>query len=123
MRSIFTRDHPGTADDATIAAFADAILALDDSVPTGTYVDMCANLPVVDPAKITVPTIVMRGQFDGIASFEDLMEFFARLPNPDKQLAVMPGIAHASFQQKNYRIPYHILHSFFSQPAPVYRGA
>ena len=35
---------------------------------------------------------------------------------------VMPGIAHASFQQKNYGIPYHILHSFFSQPAPVYRG-
>ena len=40
---------PGTADDATIEAFADAILALDDSVPTGTYVDMCAKLPVVDP--------------------------------------------------------------------------
>jgi pimeloyl-ACP methyl ester carboxylesterase len=123
VRSIFTRDHPGTADDETIGAFADAILALDDSVPTGTYVDMCANLPVVDPARITAPTIVMRGQFDGIASFEDLLDFFARLPNPDKQLAVMPGIAHASFQQKNYRIPYHILHSFFSQPAPVYRGA
>ena len=123
VRSIFTRDHPGTADDVTIAAFAEAILALDDSVPTGTYVDMCANLTVVDPARITVPTIIMRGQYDGIASFEDLMDFFARLPNPDKQFAVMPGIAHASFQQKNYRIPYHILHSFFSQPAPVYRGA
>jgi len=122
VRSIFTRDHPGTADDETVAAFADAILALDDSVPTGTYVDMCENLPVVDPARITAPTIIMRGQYDGIASFEDLMNFFARLPNPDKQFAVMPGIAHASFQQKNYRIPYHILHSFFSQPAPVYRG-
>ena len=122
VRSIFTRDHPGTADDETVAAFADAILALDDSVPTGTYVDMCANLAIVDPARITMPTIVMRGQYDGIASFEDLMDFFARLPNPDKQFAVMPGIAHASFQQKNYRIPYHILHSFFSQPAPVYQG-
>jgi len=122
VRSIFTRDHPGTADDETVAAFADAILALDDSVPTGTYVDMCANLPVVDPARITAPTIIMRGQYDGIASFEDLLDFFVKLPNPDKQFAVMPGIAHASFQQKNYRIPYHILHSFFSQPAPVYRG-
>ena len=49
--------------------------------------------------------------------------FFTRLPNPDKQFAVMPGIAHASFQQKNYEIPYHILHAFFSQPAPIYRGA
>jgi pimeloyl-ACP methyl ester carboxylesterase len=120
--SIFNRDHPGTADDATINAFADAILALDDSVPTGTYVDMCSKLPLVDPTKITVPTLVMRGEYDGIAGFDDLVEFFKRLPNPDKQFAVMAGIAHASFQQKNYRTAYHILHSFFTLPDPVYRA-
>ena len=122
VHSIFERDHPGTADEATINAFADAILSLDDSVPTGTYLDMCANLPVVDPTKITVPTIIMRGEYDGIASFDDLVEFFKLLPNPDKQFAVMPGIAHASFQQKNYMIAYHILLSFFTQPEPIYRG-
>src|ERR1700752_2724854 len=61
--SIFNRDHPGTAEDKVIEAFADAILALDDSVPTGTYVDMCSHLPVVEPALITVPTIIMRGQY------------------------------------------------------------
>ncbi len=122
VRSIFTRDHPGTADDATIEAFADAILALDNSVPTGTYVDMCSKLPLVDPAKIAAATIIMRGEYDGIASVEDLMAFFARLPNPDKQFAVIPGIAHASFQQKNYALVYHILASFFAQPAPIYTG-
>jgi pimeloyl-ACP methyl ester carboxylesterase len=46
---------------------------------------MCSRLPVVDPEKITVPTLIMRGQWDGIASFEDLVAFFAKLPNPDKQ--------------------------------------
>ena len=122
VRSIFNRDHPGTADDATIEAFATAILALDDSVPTGTYVDMCSRLPLVDPAKIRVPTIVMRGEFDGIASMEDLLKFFALLPHPDKQFTVMEGISHASFQQKNYLGVYHILHSFFTQPEAVYRG-
>jgi pimeloyl-ACP methyl ester carboxylesterase len=122
VRSIFERDHPGTADDAVIEAFADAILALDDSVPTGTYVDMCANLPVCDPEKITVPTLIMRGEYDGIASLSDLLKFFEKLPNPDKQFAVMPGIAHASFHQKNYAICYHILASFFSEPAPIYKG-
>jgi pimeloyl-ACP methyl ester carboxylesterase len=120
--SIFARDHPGVADDATISAFAEAIVALDDSVPTGTYVDMCSKLPLVDPAKIAVPTLVMRGQWDGIAGIDDLIEFFKRLPNPDKQFAVMAGISHASFQQKNYLMVYHILHSFFSQPEPIYRG-
>src|SRR5688572_16685770 len=122
MHSIFTRDHPGCAEERVIEAFADQVLALDDSVPTGTYVDMCSRLPVVDPAKITVPTIIMRGQFDGIAGFDDLTEFFKRLPNPDKQFTVMAGISHASFQQKNYMLVYHILHSFFAQPEPVYRG-
>jgi pimeloyl-ACP methyl ester carboxylesterase len=123
VHSIFNRDHPGTAEDKVIEAFADAILALDDSMPTGTYVDMTSKLPIIDPAKITVPTIVMRGQWDGIASFDDLIQFFTLLPNPDKQFAVMPGISHASFQQKNYALVYHILYSFFTQPEPVYRGS
>jgi pimeloyl-ACP methyl ester carboxylesterase len=122
IHSVFDRDHPGTAEENVIDAFADAVTALDDSVPTGTYVDMCSRLPVVDPEKITVPTLIMRGQWDGIASFEDLIAFFSKLPNPDKQFTVMPGISHASFQQKNYALVYHILSSFFSQPAPVYRG-
>jgi pimeloyl-ACP methyl ester carboxylesterase len=122
IHSIFDRDHPGTAEERVIDAFADAVTALDNSVPTGTYVDMCSKLPVVDPEKITVPTLIMRGQWDGIASFEDLVAFFARLPNPDKHFAVMPGISHASFQQKNYALVYHILWSFFVQPQPVYRG-
>ena len=123
VHSIFKSDHPGTADDATIEAFADAILALDDSdsdrhlcgyvrEPAGgrSGQDQCAD----DPD--------LRGQYDGIASFDDLIEFFKQLPNPDKQFAVMPGISHASFQQMNYAIPYHILLAFFSQPEPIYRG-
>lgn len=122
VRSIFERDHPGTADDAAIEAFADAILALDDSVPIGTYIDMCQHLPVVQPTDITCPTIIMRGEYDGIAGIDDLLAFFRLLPNPDKQFSVMAGIAHASFQQKNYATVYHILENFFAQPAPVYRG-
>jgi pimeloyl-ACP methyl ester carboxylesterase len=120
VRSIFERDHPGTADDNVIEAFADHILKLDDSIPNGTYIDMCNHLPVVDPTKIVVPTIIMRGEYDGIAGFKDLMNFFEALPNPDKQFAVMPGIAHASLQQKNYMIALHIMHCFFTQPEPIY---
>ena len=122
VRSIFSRDHPGTADAATVEAFASAILELDDSVPTGTYVDMCSKLPLVEPAKITAPTLILRGEFDGIAGIDDLLQFFRRLPHPDKQFSVMKGISHASFQQKNYLNVYHLLHGFFTQPEPVYRG-
>src|SRR4051812_7940608 len=120
--SIFQRDHPDTADKATIDAFADAILALDDSMPNGTYIDMCSKLPIIEPTRLAMPTLVLRGQYDGIAGFDDLIEFFKRLPNPDKQFSVLAGISHASFQQKNYMMVYHILHAWFTQPAPVYVG-
>jgi pimeloyl-ACP methyl ester carboxylesterase len=123
VHSIFTRDHPGTSDLTVVDAFADAVLALDDSVPTGTYIDMSANLPLVDPARIAVPTLIMRGEYDGIASLQDLVDFFVKLPNPDKHFAVMPGIAHSSLRSKNWSVSYHLLDSFFGQPAPVYTGS
>ena len=119
--SIFNRDHPGTAADDVIEAFAEAIIALDDSMPNGTYIDMCSRLPLVDPNKILCPTIILRGEYDGIASFDDLIKFYTALPNNDKQFSVMAGISHASFQQKNYQLVYYLLHNFFSQPDPLYR--
>ncbi len=109
--SIFERDHPDCAERRVVDAFADAILALDDSMPNGTYIDMCSKLPVVDPARITVPTMVMRGEYDGIAALDDLIAFFVRLANADKQFSMMAGISHASFQQKNYLMVYRILHA------------
>jgi len=66
---------------------------------------------------------VLRGQFDGIAAMDDLIEFFKRLPSPDKQFTVMEGISHASFQQKNYEMVYDILHAYFMRAAPVYTSS
>jgi pimeloyl-ACP methyl ester carboxylesterase len=122
IESIFTRDNPNTSEPAVVKAFAEQILALDTTMPTGTYLDMTTKLPVCDPEKITVPTIVMRGQFDGIASIEDVLAFYAKLPNADKQFAMMPGIAHSSLHEINKDIPFAIIDSFFGQPAPIYKG-
>jgi pimeloyl-ACP methyl ester carboxylesterase len=121
LDSIHRRDGVYTANPALAEPYAQAVLALDDTIPNGTYIDMCENLPVNDPAKITVPTIIMRGQYDGIAGFADIIEFFTRLPNADKECAVMPDIAHGSFTQMNYMRAYHILLSFFTRPESVHR--
>jgi pimeloyl-ACP methyl ester carboxylesterase len=122
VRSIFTRDgHGDAADPAVVEAFADAVLALDDSMPTGTYVDMTEKLPLIDPTQFKVATLIMRGQWDGIATFQDVVDFFVRVDNPDKQLAVLPG-AHVSMRSRNWQTAYHLLDAFFSQPAPVYTG-
>jgi alpha-beta hydrolase superfamily lysophospholipase len=78
-------------------------------------------LPVNDPTKLTMPVLIMRGQYDGIAGFDDLIEFFRRLPNPDKEFAVLPGIAHGSFTQMNFLRAYHVLLSFLTRPEPLQR--
>ena len=122
VRSIFTRDRAGSSDPAEVEAFADAVLALDDSMPTGTYVDMSANLPVVDPSKITVPVFILRGEWDGIATLQDLLNFYARLPNPDKQFSLLPGIAHSILRTKNWRMVYEQLDAYFGRANPVYLG-
>lgn len=122
VHSIFQRDDPDTVEQTVVEAFADAILTLDDSMPTGTYVDMCSRLPLLDPKKLTVPTIILRGEYDGIAGMDDLIDYFKLLPNMNKQFSVMRGISHASFQQKNYMMVYQILHSFFTMPEPTYKG-
>ncbi len=121
VQSIFSRDHPDCVEPKVVDAFAAAICGLDDSIPNGTYIDMCSRLPIVDPEKINVPTVILRGQYDGIAGVADLLKFFEKLPHPDKQFTVMQGISHASFQQKNYRMVYDILAAFLGRTEPVYR--
>src|ERR1700686_3684044 len=95
IRSIFTRDKPGTSAPAVGEALADAELQFGDSVPTGTYLDMTANLPVVDPLKVHAPVMIVRGEFDGIATEEDLLNFYQKLPYEDRQFVVLPGAAHS----------------------------
>ena len=122
IHSIHTRDKVYTVNPALVEPFIEAVLALDDSVPNGTYIDMCENLPVCDPTKISVPTAILRGEFDGIASDDDLIEFFRLLPNPDEEYVVMPGIAHAAGTAKNYLRFYDAMYTFFARPEPVFKG-
>ncbi len=117
FQSIFTRDQPGTSEDAVPDALADAELALCSEVPTGTYLDMCANLPVVDPLDITCPVMILRGEHDGIATEEDLTAFFELLPNQDKQFSIIAGQAHVAPLGLNRQRFWHVMDGFFGMPA------
>ena len=117
IHSMFTRDKPGTSEMIVADALADAELALSDSVPTGTYLDMCVNLPVLDPAKIDCTVCIIRGEYDGIATEEDLLDFFAKLPNKDKQFVFISGLAHAATLGINRHKFWHAMQSFMEMPA------
>ena len=107
-----TADRPDAFEPEAALACAKAQIATGDSVPTGTFLDMTANLPVVDPAKVTVPTLLMRSQYDTIATIEDLTQFFSRLPSSDKQFAFIPGVGHSSIMGINRHRVWSCLQAF-----------
>ena len=117
IESIFTRDKPGTADPRVPAAIAAAELPHGDTVPTGTYLDMVANLPVVDPAKITAPVMILRGEYDGIASDADLLDFYEKLATQDRQYVIIAGAAHSVGLGYNRAKFWHMAHAFLTMPA------
>jgi alpha-beta hydrolase superfamily lysophospholipase len=119
IRSIATRDKPGTSDQAAVEALADVEMQFGDQVPTGTYLDMVANLPLVDPMKITSPVLLVRGEYDGIATVADLEEFFNALPNGDRQFIVLPGTAHSLVLATNRQLFWHAMRAFLDMPTPI----
>lgn len=123
FHSIFNRDKPGLVEDGVADAFADAELQYGDTMPTGTYLDMCANLPLVDPAEISCPVLIIRGEHDGIASEADLLSFYRSLATADKSFVVVPGQAHVGNLGINRHRFLHVIHGFLTMPARADRGA
>jgi pimeloyl-ACP methyl ester carboxylesterase len=119
IRSIATRDKPGTSDPAVMDALADVELQFGDQIPTGTYLDMTANLPVVDPAKVLAPVLLVRGEFDGIAIVADLEAFYNKLPNGDRQFVILPRIAHSVVLAINRQLFWHATRAFLTMPTPI----
>jgi pimeloyl-ACP methyl ester carboxylesterase len=119
IRSIFTRDKPGTTDPAIAEFLADEELKYGDQVPTGTYLDMTSNLPLVDPKKVLAPVMLVRGEYDGIATVSDISDFFGQLPNGDRQFVILPGMAHSVVQGLNRQVFWHAMHAFLSMPKPA----
>jgi alpha-beta hydrolase superfamily lysophospholipase len=117
INSIFTRDKPGTSDKAVAEAMADAELRFGDSVPTGTYLDMITKLPLVDPARLSMPVLIARGEYDGIATEDDVLNFFKNLKAPEREFVVLPGASHAVALGINRRQLWYVMKSFLDSPA------
>ena len=118
-RSVFTRDHPGASEPMIGDVVAETELKYGDTVPTGTYIDMVTKLPVVDPEKVFCPVLILRAEHDGIATDEDIMGFYAKLPNPDKQLSKIAGLAHTAPLGVNRQRFWHAIHAFLTMPPRV----
>lgn len=120
LRAALLRDDPQslTVDKEVPDALADASLKDGDSVPSGTFVDMCSKLPLVDPKKINCPVYIMRGEHDGIATIEDIIAFYTALPNNDKHFSMISNSAHIAPLGKN-RARFYQMMFFFLDLRPA----
>ena len=80
---------------------------------------MCSILPVCNPAKTTCPVLIIRGEHDGIATEEDLLNYFKLLPTRDKQFVIIPGLAHVTFLGLNRARFWHVMKTFLLSPERV----
>jgi alpha-beta hydrolase superfamily lysophospholipase len=120
IRSIFTRDGHASAYDMAVAdAIAAEELKFGDQVPTGTYLDMAVNLPLVDPKKVQSPVLMIRGAHDGNSTNEDLLDFYAQLPNGDRQFVILPHTAHSIGYSNNRHLLWYAVRNFLLAPAAV----
>jgi hypothetical protein len=99
IESIFTSDRPGTTDPALPAPLVKA--EHGDTVPTGTYLDMISKFRVAYPARIPSPVLAARGEHDGIASMEALLDFFQKPRNGDRQFSEIAGALHSGTPRRN----------------------
>jgi pimeloyl-ACP methyl ester carboxylesterase len=120
IRSIFSRDgHPGIYDPAMVEALVAAEMPFGDTIPAGTYVDMAANLPLVDPTKVKSPVLMTRGEWDGNSTDTDLLDFFRQLPNGDHQYVILPNTAHSQNFSKNRQLAWYVMKNFLAEPTPA----
>ena len=120
IRSIFTRDGHASAYDPAVA---DAIIAMEmkfgDTIPSGTYLDMAVNLPLVDPKKVMSPVLMLRGEHDGNSTNDDLLDFYRQLPNGDRQFAILPHTAHSIGFSNNRHLLIYAVKNFLGAPAAI----
>ena len=120
IRSIFTRDgHASSYDPAVAEAIANDELKFGDQVPTGTYLDMAANLPLVDPKRVLSPVLMIRGEHDGNSTEADLIDFYQQLPNGDRQFVCLPHTAHSAGYSNNRHLLWYATHNFLAAPGAV----
>jgi len=77
---------------------------------------MTADLPIVDPLKVHSPVLIVRGEYDGIATEVDLINFYKHLPYADRQFVILPGAAHALSLRINRQQFWHVMRAFLELP-------
>ena len=101
----FTSMTPASVNDSVVVdAYASAAARVETRTPTGPQLDLVTLMPIVDARRLTVPMMLIHGQYDDVADLPGLLPFFAALPNPIKRYVVVPDAGHMAMFQRGNRV-------------------
>ncbi len=100
---------PGSISQQAIDAYVRASLEAD---PIRTDLRRYDQFNELDPAKVTIPTLILQGEFDPIGPTETQTKLFVRLGTSHKQWVVIKGGDHAAFMEKPREYFIHSLVNF-----------
>lgn len=107
---------PGQFEPDVVDLYVKEALAEVPKAPNGVRVDMATKLPILDPAAIRVPTMIIRPEKDFLSSEAQTLEFFQKLGTNYKSYAFLPDGGHAILLEKNYRKFQDVVLGFLDQP-------
>lgn len=87
-----------------VDAYAKAAALVEINTPTSPQLDLVTLLPMLNPKLITVPTMLIHGEFDDVADTKQLLPFFDQIPNPNKRYVIVPNGGHMMMFQQGYSI-------------------
>lgn len=85
---------------AAVDAYAHAAAQVETRTPTGPQLDMVTIMPMLNARLMTVPVMLIHGEFDDVADTAGLLPFFQALPNPEKRYVIIPNAGHMMLFQK-----------------------
>lgn len=113
----FTSMTPAEVNEPEVVeSYAREAAAVETRTPTGPQLDLVTILPMVNPRLVTVPTMIIHGEYDDVADTDGLLPFFEQLANPQKQYVIIPEAGHMMHLQKGHDLFQHEVVSFFSAP-------
>lgn len=116
----FSSLTPASANSQEIVdAFARAAVKMETKTPTGPQLDMVTIMPMVNPRLITVPTMIIHGEYDDVADLNGLLPFFKELPNSNKRYVVVPEAGHMTQFQKGRRYLHSAIAEFLLDGKPA----
>lgn len=90
-------------------------LATDPKSPNGVRMDVLRKLPMLNPEKITVPTLIIRPEKDFAATKTEALEFFDKLGTNYKSYVALPEGGHAILLEKNHDKFQNVVLNFLNQ--------